>query len=305
MEDQEGRVNSSGSAKEANVDEFPVSEGIAAVSMRLEPGSVRELHWHAHCRRMGLYAERPLPNYGVLARRDTLKLPIFGPGDVWYFPRGYPHSILSLGRRLPIHLTFDKRQVSEFGTFSLSDWVATLRRRFWRKILVCRRKRFSRSERRSVYRSRQSSGAVSADLPVGSQHTGSLTHKFSLESAGTRASSLADIYGCLAVECSHIDDDDRRHDDDPSRRYPWACTGIACRRVAILIAGKSRVTGFASHGHARTEEFGVGDIAYIPQGFGHYIENTGSEDLKLLLVFNQAITNRWTCPTGWPRTRRN
>ena len=53
-----------------------------------------------------------------------------------------------------------------------------------------------------------------------------------------------------------------------------------------VIAGKSRVTVFASHGHARTDEFGVGDIAYIPQGFGHYIENIGSEDLKLLLVFN-------------------
>ncbi len=43
---------------------------------------------------------------------------------------------------------------------------------------------------------------------------------------------------------------------------------------------------FASHGHARTDEFGVGDIAYIPQGFGHYIENIGNDDLKLLLVFN-------------------
>ena len=53
-----------------------------------------------------------------------------------------------------------------------------------------------------------------------------------------------------------------------------------------VIAGKSQMTIFASHGHAWTDEFGVGDIAYIPQGFGHYIENIGNEDLKLLLVFN-------------------
>src|SRR5271168_952732 len=36
-----------GSAKEATVEEFPVSQSIAGVSMRLMPGAIRELHWHA------------------------------------------------------------------------------------------------------------------------------------------------------------------------------------------------------------------------------------------------------------------
>ena len=36
-----------GSAKEATVEEFPVSTSIAGVSMRLKPGSIRELHWHS------------------------------------------------------------------------------------------------------------------------------------------------------------------------------------------------------------------------------------------------------------------
>src|SRR5690242_19733410 len=36
-----------GSAKEATVAEFPISQSIAGVSMRLKPGEIRELHWHS------------------------------------------------------------------------------------------------------------------------------------------------------------------------------------------------------------------------------------------------------------------
>ncbi len=53
-----------------------------------------------------------------------------------------------------------------------------------------------------------------------------------------------------------------------------------------VISGKASVTVFASHGHARTEALGSGDVAYIPQGFGHYIENVGNDNLRMLLVFN-------------------
>ena len=34
-------------AKEATVEQLPISKGIAGVSMKLEPGAMRELHWHA------------------------------------------------------------------------------------------------------------------------------------------------------------------------------------------------------------------------------------------------------------------
>ena len=43
---------------------------------------------------------------------------------------------------------------------------------------------------------------------------------------------------------------------------------------------------FGSHGRVRTEEFNAGDVGYVPQGYGHYIENAGSEDLELLIVLN-------------------
>src|SRR5580658_3056161 len=47
IEAETGWNGPGGSAKEATVTQFPVSESMAGVSMRLKPGAMRELHWHA------------------------------------------------------------------------------------------------------------------------------------------------------------------------------------------------------------------------------------------------------------------
>src|SRR5436305_13064006 len=47
LEKSKGRVIGKSTAREASVEELPISKGIAGVSMGLEPGAMRELHWHA------------------------------------------------------------------------------------------------------------------------------------------------------------------------------------------------------------------------------------------------------------------
>src|SRR4051812_1247615 len=47
LEKSKGRVIDGSFGKEATVEELPISKGIAGVSMKLEPGAMRELHWHA------------------------------------------------------------------------------------------------------------------------------------------------------------------------------------------------------------------------------------------------------------------
>ena len=47
LEKSAGKVIGGSFGKEATVEQLPISKGIAGVSMRLEPGAMRELHWHA------------------------------------------------------------------------------------------------------------------------------------------------------------------------------------------------------------------------------------------------------------------
>jgi len=57
----------------------------------------------------------------------------------------------------------------------------------------------------------------------------------------------------------------------------------------FYLSGRSRVTVFGAHGRARTEEFGPGQVCFIQQGFGHYVEQVGNEPTKLVILFNSPV----------------
>jgi oxalate decarboxylase len=53
--------------------------------------------------------------------------------------------------------------------------------------------------------------------------------------------------------------------------------------------GRGRVTIFGSHGRVKTEEFGPGHVAFIKQGYGHFIEQVGDEPTQILILFNSGL----------------
>ena len=91
--------------------------------MRLEPGVTRELHWHATAAEWAFVLEGRVRTT-VVDPAGGSEINDFDPGDVWYFPRGHPHSLACLGDK-PCHfiLIFDNGYFSEFGTFSITDWM--------------------------------------------------------------------------------------------------------------------------------------------------------------------------------------
>src|SRR5690606_38291052 len=135
LEKSEGRVIDGSYGKEATVEQLPISKALAGVSMRVEPGTMRELHWHATAAEWGYVLEGRCRTTVVdpEGRSETNE---FGPGELWYFPRGHPHQIETLGDK-PCHfiLIFDNGYFSEFGTFSISDWIARVPRELLAKNL--------------------------------------------------------------------------------------------------------------------------------------------------------------------------
>src|ERR1700745_1497000 len=123
LEKPEGKVIGNSFGKEATVKQLPIAKGIAGVSMRLEPGAMRELHWHATAAELAFVIEGRVRTT-VIDPQGHAEINDFEPGDVWYFPRGHGHMLQCLGHE-PCHfiLIFDNGYFSEFGTFSISDWV--------------------------------------------------------------------------------------------------------------------------------------------------------------------------------------
>jgi len=85
---------------------------------------MRELHWHANAAEWG-YVISGQCRTTLLNPDGPTETDIFGPGDIWYFPRGWGHSIQGIGPgECHFILIFDNGDFSEDHTFSITDWLA-------------------------------------------------------------------------------------------------------------------------------------------------------------------------------------
>jgi oxalate decarboxylase len=276
-----------GWAKEATVAEFPVSEKIAGVLMQLAPGGLRELHWHSNAAEWA-YVTAGTCRVTTIDPRGKSEIADFGAGDVWYFPRGYGHSIQAIGREnCQFVLVFDNGYFSEFGTFSISDWIGHTPHEVLAKNFGVPAETFAGFPKQEVYIAK---GAMPPALPAeprpGSLHSGALTHRYRLLAQRPREFPGGTIRLVSQREfpiSTTMTGAVMRIKPGGMREMHWHPNADEWQ---YYIAGRARMGVFGSHGRTRTEEFGAGDVGYVPQGYGHYIENIGKDDVELLVVLN-------------------
>ncbi len=107
-----------GRSNEATAQNFPISKGVAGVNMYLNPGGLRELHWHANAAEWAYVISGTLPASQSSILKDAYEIKDFGPGDVWYFPRGSRSLYSGMGPEVcHFILAFDSGYFSEFADF--------------------------------------------------------------------------------------------------------------------------------------------------------------------------------------------
>jgi len=276
-----------GWAKEATVAQFPVSEKLAGVLMSLNPGGLRELHWHANAAEWA-YVIKGQCRVTTINPQGQSQIADFAAGDVWYFPRGFGHSIQGIGAEDCLFvLVFDNGYFSEFGTFSISDWVGHTPPEVLAKNFGVAASTFANFPKREVYIAK---GPVPPPLPAdpapGTINPGTLTHRYRLLAqrpdtypGGTnRLVSQREFPISTTITGALM-----RIKPSGMRELHWHPNADEWQ---YYIGGRARMSVFGSNGRVRVEEFNAGDVGYVPQGYGHYIENAGSEDLELLIVLN-------------------
>ena len=124
LEKSAGKVDGGSFGKEATVEQLPISKGIAGVSMRLEPGVTRELHWHATAAEWAFVLEGRVRTTVDRSRWRSPRSTTSTPATSGTSRAVIAHSLACLGDK-PCHfiLIFDNGYFSEFGTFSITDWL--------------------------------------------------------------------------------------------------------------------------------------------------------------------------------------
>ncbi len=234
LEKSTGKVIGNSYGKEATVAQLPISKGIAGVSMRMEPGVMRELHWHATAAEWAFVTEGRVRTT-VIDPQGCSETNDFEPGDVWYFPRGHGHVIETLGDK-PCHfiLVFDNGYFSEFGTFSITDWLGHAPKELLAKNFGLPASTFDRFPKDEVYFAKGKIPPAVPAPPLQGWKQPPLSHKYSLLSqkpyetfkGGTRMAR-----GRLAVSDFHHHD--RRRARDGAGRAARTALAPQRRRVAI------------------------------------------------------------------------
>ena len=276
-----------GRSNEATALNFPISKGLAGVSMWLKPGGLRELHWHANAAEWS-YVVKGHCRITVIDPQGRSEIKDFGPGDVWYFPRGHGHSIQGMGdEECHFILVFDNGYFSEFATFSLSDWIAQTPKEVLAKEFGMPVSAFDKFPKSEVYIAQGPNPIpLPAVPPPESENPPPLTHRFRLGakipetvSGGTfnlvsqKEFPISTTMSGAILKLKPL----------AMREMHWHPNADEWQ---YYIKGRARMTVFGSEGRKITREFEAGDVGYVPMGYGHYVESIGDEDCEMLAVFN-------------------
>ena len=100
---------------------FPASKTIAAALVELEPGGLRELHWHPNGDEWQYYIAGPGPD-GRVGPEEHARTFDYRAGDVGYVPYAMGHYIENTGDEPLRFLEIFKSD--HYADISLNQWVA-------------------------------------------------------------------------------------------------------------------------------------------------------------------------------------
>lgn len=272
-----------GWAREITVRELPISTTLAGVNMRLTPGGVREAHWHQQAEWSFMILGRA--RVTAVDQEGRNFIADIGPGDLWYFPPGIPHTIQGLEEGCEFLLVFDDGHFSELNTLSLSEWMAHTPKDVLAANFGVPESAFRNIPKGEVY-------IYQGSIP------GPLESQEIQSPYGTVPQSF--IYRLMEQKPIKSSGGSFRVAD--SLNFPAAKT-VAAALVKInpgamremhwhpnndewqyYLSGEARMTVFAS-GAARTFDYRAGDVGYVPFANGHYIQNIGNEPVWFLEMF--------------------
>lgn len=294
-------LNKGGWSREITVRDLPIAKTLAGVNMSLTPGGVRELHWHQQAE----WSYMLLGHARITAVDQDGRnfIADVGPGDLWYFPPGIPHSIQGLEDGCEFLLVFDDGNFSDLNTFSISDWFAHTPKDVLSANFGVPISAFDHipTEQVYIYQDKvpgpietQKVQSPYGKVPQCFKHR--LLSQTPIKTPGGSVrivdSSNFPISQNIAAALVEIEPGAMRELHWHPNNDEWQ----------YYLQGKGRMTVFAANGTARTFDYRAGDVGYVPFANGHYIENTGTETLWFLEMFKSnrfqdVSLNQWMALT--------
>ena len=282
------RLTSGGWTRQVTKRELGIAKSMAGVDMRLNAGSVRELHWHKAAEwAYMLYGTARITAVDAKGNNFVDDLSI---GDLWYFPAGIPHSIQGLGPDgCEFLLVFDDGDFDEDDTFLITDWFKHTPNEVLGKNFGVAASFFGHTpdpSERYIFPA-SVPGPLSADkiagatpVPHGFSHHLLAQQPIRTKGGSARISDSSTFPVSTTIAAALVE-----LEPGGMRELHWHPNSDEWQ---YYIEGQARMGVFGASAQARTFDFRAGDVGYVPFAMGHYIENTGNSPLRFLEVFKSS-----------------
>ncbi|KAI4521611.1 Bicupin, oxalate decarboxylase/oxidase [Schizophyllum commune Loenen D] len=280
---------------------MPLADEMAGAVIHLEPGAIRELHWHSiaewvYVINASLCAPCDEGSTQISAV-DTQGRNTFGTvntGDLWYFPPGIGHHLQATGDApSEFVLIFKTGLFDASKTFLVTDWLAhvpfgVLQKNFG----VEGTDKFSKipSEGLYIFLPRfppiapAPDGASLPDAPQGKIPNEFVFAMSQMEperfNGGTvKVADSSNFPASKEIAAAEV-----TLEPGAMRELHWHTTAD---EWTFFIEGNCRMSIFNSNG-ARTFNYEPGDVGYVPISMGHYVENIGNTTARFLEITDSA-----------------
>ncbi|KAI1437323.1 Bicupin, oxalate decarboxylase/oxidase [Xylaria sp. CBS 124048] len=289
-----------GWARQQNSGVLPAATAMAGVDMRLSPHAYRELHWHTS-------AEWALVLKGgvrVAAMNEdgASFVDDVEAGDVWYFPPGIPHSLQALDEGAEFLLVFDDGNFSEEETFLATEMILRSPKEVWAKNLQAGVDAFDNipTDQKYIFNGTPAPADIQKQNITGSAGAlsgpTSYTYHWSQQEFHNTTGGSVKILDPLTFPIAEMFSSALIVlEPGAMREVHWHTNSD---EWSYFLQGSARITVFKAPASSRTFDFTAGDVAYIPQAQGHYVENTGTDDVIFLEVlqakkFTDISASQW------------
>ncbi|KAI1191904.1 Bicupin, oxalate decarboxylase/oxidase [Nemania serpens] len=276
----------SGWARQQNVNVLPAATAMAGVDMRLSPNAYRELHWHTSSEwalvLKGSVRVAAVDEDGASFIDDVTA------GDVWFFPAGVPHSLQALHEGAEFLLVFNSGTFSEDETFLATEMMLRSPKEVWAKDLQVDVSALDNipQDQKYIFNGTPAPANIEQQNITGSAGalsgpTGYTYHWSQQDFHNTTGGSVKILDPVTFPVASMFSVALVVLEPGAMREVHWHTTSD---EWSYFLQGSARISVFKAPSSSRTFDFTAGDVGYIPQAAGHYVENTGTEDVIFLEV---------------------
>jgi oxalate decarboxylase len=263
---------------------FPILRGMSLYKLILHPKAIREPHWHANADELG-YCLKGNVLVSIYATGNVKSTFLISRGEVFFIPSGALHDIENVGEEsAELILQFSNEEPEDFGlSAAFGMFSDSVLGNTWH---------VSAEKFHPIKRSTKDVFIVeqkhSSKIPPESRYPS--PYQFNLEGfpplisneGGSARTARKDVWPILHRQAL----------------YSLILTGTGMREphwhpetaeMGYVEQGLGRMSILSPSGKVDTYEMREGDMYFIPKAYPHHIENLSTEDLHLLIFFDQSM----------------